>query len=216
MQGQNGYNNQSQRGYYNQGQNGYNNQSQNGNTPIRGRHEAMKMVPARAALDHTLDADKTKPGYEFRATLAKSVRLDNGVELPSGTMLLGRVATDDMNEAGTSKLALRFTQADLRDGQVVPIKATIVGVFKPESMNSEGYPVAPGDQVPNSWNDGTLAVDQINVLSGVDLHSRISSRNSGVFVSTKKDDVKLNSGSEMTLAIAPRNSQQSMNRNNPY
>jgi hypothetical protein len=36
----------------------------------------------------------------------------------------------------------------------------------------------------------------------VDLHSRISSINSGVFVSTKKNDVRLAAGSEIALAIA--------------
>ena len=87
---------------------------------------------------------------------------------------------------------------------MVPIKATIVGVFGPEDQNAEGYEVQAGDQQPNSWNDGTLQVDQIGALSGVDLHSKIASRNSGVFVSSKKDDVKLKNGSELTLAIAER------------
>jgi hypothetical protein len=38
-------------------------------------------------------------------------------------------------------------------------------------------------------------MDQENVVSGVDLHSKISSQNSGVFVSTKKADIKLHAGS---------------------
>lgn len=198
-----------------QGQQNDNMQGQN-NPPLRGRREAMRMVPARAALQRTLNADKDKPGSEFRAVLSKKVQLDNGPELPEGTILLGRVAADDMNEGGTSKLALRFTQADLKDGQVVPIKATIVGVYRPESTGPEGYPIAPGDEVPNSWNDGTLAVDQIGVMSGVDLHSKISSRNSGVFVSPKDKDVKLGSGTEIALAIAanPRGG-RNRNRRNP-
>jgi hypothetical protein len=39
-------------------------------------------------------------------------------------------------------------------------------------------------------------------MSGVDLHSQIDSQNSGVFVTTKKDDVKLGRGSNFSLAIA--------------
>lgn len=176
-----------------------------------GMREAMKMVPARAALDRTLVADQVKPGDEFRAKLAKNVQLDNGPELPKGTILVGRVSTDDMNETGTSKLALRFTEAMLKDGQKVPIKATIVGVAGPETTNSEDYPVAAGSQVPNSWTDGTLAVDQINAIRGFDLHSKIASKNSGVFVSTKKDNIKIDSGSELELAIAQQHhSMQSM------
>lgn len=176
--------------------------SQNTTTPPRGEHEALRMVPARAALNGNLDADKVKPGTDFHATISQKVQLDNGPELPAGTVLIGKVSKDDMNEGGTSKLALRFTHAKLKDGQVVPIKATIVGVYPPRNMSSEDYPIVPGDEVPNTWNDGTLQVDQISVLSGIDLHSKIASRNSGVLVSSKKDDVKLADGSEFALAIA--------------
>ena len=176
--------------------------SQSSATAPHGMREAMRMVRARAALDRDLDSNKVKPGNEFRAKLAKKVQLDNGPLLPEGTVLVGRVVADDMNVGGTSKFALRFTHATLKDGQVVPIKATIVGIYAPETVSSEDYPVPRGDEVPNTWNNGTLAVDQIDALSGVDLHSKIASRNSGVFVSTKKDNFKLEAGSEFALAIA--------------
>lgn len=189
--------------------------SQNDSAPVRGGREAMRMVPARAALERSLEADRVSQGVQFRAKLSRKVQLDNGPELPSGTLLLGRVATDDMNVSGTSKLALRFTTAVLKDGQTVPIKATIVGVYPPQSMTANGNPVAPGDQVPNSWNDGTLQVDQIGALSGVDLHSRIASRNSGVLVSSTKDNVKLAAGTEFALAIAARSPRNMGGATNP-
>ncbi len=176
--------------------------SQSATTSPHGMREAMRMVHARAALDRDLDSNKVKPGNEFRAKLAKKVQLDNGPVLPEGTVLVGKVSIDDMSIGGTSKFALRFTHANLKDGQVVPIKATIVGIYAPETVSSEDYPVPTGDEVPNTWNDGTLAVDQIDALPGVDLHSKIASRNSGVFVSTKKDNFKLIAGSEFALAIA--------------
>lgn len=61
--------------------------------------------------------------------------------------------------------------------------------------------------MPNSWNDGTLAEDQVGVIKGVDLHSRISSQNSGVLVSSSKDDVKLPRGTDLSLALASGNGQ---------
>ena len=122
-----------------------------------------------------------------------------------------------MNQSGTSKLALRFTEAKLKNGQSVPIKATIVGIAPPVNETADNIPVDAGDQVSNSWNDGTLIVDQIDALNGVDLHSRISSTNSGVFVSTKKDNMKLEHGSEFLLAIAqqphPMNNMSGMTGN---
>lgn len=171
-------------------------------TQPAGMSEARQMVPARAALSMNLDAKRTHSGHPIRASLAETVRLKDGTELPSGTALIGDVATDDMQIKGTSKLALRFTQARLKDGKIIPIKATIVAVYPPEDENAEGYDVVAGDQDPNNWTNQTLQVDQIGALSGVDLHSKIASNNSGVFVSTRKDDVKLTQGSEIALAIA--------------
>lgn len=173
-----------------------------GGNPPAGEHEAMKMVSAQASLDRTLDSKKTAPGQMFDAKLSSTVHLTNGTKLPSGTVLMGTVGTDDQQENGVAKLALRFTQAKLKSGQIIPIKATIIGVYGPGSGSPEPYPETPGDQVPVAWNDGTLQVDQPGVMSGVDLHSKISSSNSGVLVSTKKNDIKLGEGTEFGLAIA--------------
>jgi hypothetical protein len=177
---------------------------------------AMHMVPARAALNGALIASKVKAGDEFRATLAEKVQLQNGPKLPAGTVLIGQISTDDTNQSGTSKLALRFTSAKLKDGQTVPIKATIVGILDTGLANQDTYRLNPNGQTPASWNDGTLTVDQINAMNGVDLHSKISSSNSGVFVSTK-DNIKLVNGGELELAIAqqqhPMNNMSGMNGN---
>jgi hypothetical protein len=160
-----------------------------------GQQEATTMVPAEANLARSLDAKKMQPGKQFTAKLTQTVHLMNGPELRRGTILVGTVSTDDMQLSGNSKLALRITEARLSDGKTIPIKATIVGILP------SGTPVYSDS---NPWTRDTLQVDQIGVLSGVDLHSRVAGQNSGVFVSTKKDDVKLQAGSEMMLAIAPQ------------
>ena len=167
-----------------------------------GQQEAEQMVPARAALTQDIDSKKVEPGAQVRVTLKGTTHLKNGPELRSGTLLIGTVTKDDMQVPGQAKLALRFTQAETKDGKTVPVKATIVGVFGPEATNGEGYDVPAGDQAPNEWKPSTLVMDQVGVLSGIDLHSRIGSSNSGVLVSTKKSDVKIPRGTELTLAIA--------------
>ncbi len=173
-------------------------------TPIPGHHEATQMKPARAVLVHTLDADKDHDGSSIQAKLDQKVTLDNGTQLPKGTMLLGEVAKDDMQEQGLVKLAVRFDLARLKDGSTVPVRATILGLYGPDSVGIGSTPdQQTGDQLPDAWTPKTLQMDQENVVSGVDLHSKISSRNSGVFVSTKKDDIKLRAGSEIQFAIGP-------------
>lgn len=172
------------------------------NSQPAGITEAQHMVPARASLTHALDSNNIHAGDQFRATLNDNVHLNDGVVLHKGDALRGQVVTDDMNTPGSSRLAIRFTEAALKNGQTVPIKATIVALYTPDNLISDDSTFAP-DQIPNSWNDGTLQVDQIDAANGVDLHSRIASRNSGVFVSKKKD-VKIPAGSELALAITAR------------
>jgi hypothetical protein len=171
-----------------------------------GQALAQHMVGARVALKEDINAAKAKPGDQVRTALAHKVTLKDGTELPAGTVILGVIAKDDMEQSGTSKLALNFDRAQLKNGTVVPIKATILGIYPPESQDLSGYPVAPGDQETGDWANHPLAVNQIDALPGVDLHSRVAGGNSGVLVSSSKHDVKLHWGSEISLAIAPQSS----------
>jgi hypothetical protein len=171
-------------------------------------HEASEMVSARTALKENIDADSSQPGAPVRVVLRKSVRLTNGIELPAGTAIVGEVTTDDMNLSGTAKLALRFTEAELKNGTVVPIKATIMGVYPPESSDNDGNPVAPGDQELHVWNHKSVGVEEVNAIDGVNLESQVASGDSGVLVAAKKHDVKLKWDSEIALAIAPRDNGQ--------
>jgi hypothetical protein len=164
-----------------------------------GLSEAQHMVAVRASLTSTLDAHRINTGDQFRATLTQNVHLDGGVELRRGDVLLGQVVTDDMNTPGNARLAIRFTEVDRKKGQNIPVKATIVALYTPDELSdSYGEP----EQYDNSWTDKILAVDDIGVVNGVDLHSRISSLNSGVFVTTTRKDVKIPAGTEIGLAIA--------------
>jgi hypothetical protein len=173
-------------------------------TADAGQQEAMHMVPANGALLKTIDASKIESGNEFQVKLAKTVRLENGPELRSGTILVGTIVKDN---DGTAKLTLRITQAKLKDGSVVPIKATIVGVASPGVDNFEGYSAVAGSQEPNNWTDQTLQTEQINAAPHADLHSDIASADSGVFLSTDNRDVKIPAGSEIKLAVAPSKSE---------
>ncbi|MGB6721967.1 MAG: hypothetical protein WBE72_14310 [Terracidiphilus sp.] len=169
--------------------------------PAAAQQEAAQMVSASAHLVKTLDARKAQAGTQFEAIMDGTVHLKNGTELPHGTLLIGTVATDQMRHGGASRLALRFTQAKLRDGKTVPIHAMIAGIAAP--ADELGY--TQSDDGPPSWSRQTLRVDEIGVESDVDLHSGIAGANSGVLVSTKKDDVKLAAGSRLSLAIAEKN-----------
>jgi hypothetical protein len=187
------------------------NQTTSNQTTSNWRAEADQMVPTRAAIVRTLDAKDSKPGTEFMAKLPREVHLKDGSELPAGTVLMGRVSVDDLNESGQSKLALCIDQAKLKDGRTIPVKATIVGVYGPGAGRWTPYDNPPGDQVANDWSKNVAQVDELNALKGIELHSRITSKNSGVLVSTKEENIKLERGTELALAIRDDKAQQGAN-----
>lgn len=223
------------------------------------RQEATNLVTAEATLTQTLDAKNAQTGNQISAKLQDKVQLKNGPELPKGTVLEGKVTADHV-ASDSARMAICFDTAKLNDGQTVPIKATVVGVARPQTdfsnsnaqMNGNNSAVGSNaagqmngsstssgtsqnsitgqmnqsnstDQsnLPAStayaatWTPNTLQVDQLNVVSGVDLHSRIHSKNSAVFVSQSKDDVKLDRGSQLTLAIGKQQSKSGMNASSP-
>ena len=154
--------------------------------------DAARMVGAQAGLVKPIDSKKIQQGQQIQFALNDKVQLKNGPELPKGTLLIGTATTGDAQAGGTSKLTLRFTEAKLKDGKSIPIKATIVGYFSTKSLERDDR---------NIWNPASLKVDQSGVTSGVDLHSNIVDTDSGVFVSTKGDSVKLQLGNWVALAI---------------
>ncbi|HUB52040.1 MAG TPA: hypothetical protein VL986_07830 [Terracidiphilus sp.] len=158
------------------------------------------MVPAEAELTKTVDARKDQPGTAFEARLRGTVHLKDGTTLPHGTLLVGQVATDQMRNNGVSQLALRFTEAKLKDGKTIPIVATIVGITGPPSGVDNGY----GYDAPVPWDSKSLRYDDVGIMSHVDLHSRIGGVNSGTLVATDKSDMKLRLGSRMSLAIGEK------------
>jgi hypothetical protein len=166
------------------------------------RQQAREMVPADASLTQTIDAGNVQQGDQIKATLSGKVQLKNGPELPRGTELIGQVTVDEMQNDGTYTLALVFTNAQLKNGRVIPIKATIMRVYPPAgnhaSVDAMNYAYANA----HYWTDRTLQVDQPDALQGVELKSSIAGSDSGNFVSKKQDDIRLSTDTLLDLAIA--------------
>jgi hypothetical protein len=135
-------------------------------------------------------------GAQFRARLDGTVHLKDGTELPHGTTLIGVITSDSVQAAGGSKLTLRFTQAELKSGKTIPITATIMAIAQP-GENETGV----GDAGPLPWTPNMLQMDQEDAISGANLRSQIGSENSAVLTAAKKDDVKLQEGTHLSLAI---------------
>lgn len=151
---------------------------------------ADQMVPARASLAQTLDANKIQQGQEIKATLSDKIKLKDGTELPRGTVLTGTATNGEAD--GKSTLLLNFTQAQLKDGKTITVAVTVIDLVPASNV---GYTTIA------TWNPKVLQVLQQNVVSGVNLESRIGDANSATFVATKKGSLKLAKGCALSLAI---------------
>lgn len=155
---------------------------------------AMRMVPAQVEVIKTIDAKKAQAGQEFELQLTSKVKLQSGQELPKGSVLVGTIITSELNSNGNSKLVLRIKQARLKDGKTIPVQAVITGAYSQDSLNA---------RYGNSgWAPGQVNVQQNGTLGSLNLSSQVGSGDSGTF-QTKKDNVKLDRGSALSLAIAP-------------
>jgi hypothetical protein len=176
-----------------------------GDTSSVAMQQAMQMVPAQASLSQPIDARKVNPGDQVKATLTEKIQLKNGTDLPSGTQLTGQITVDQIQNDGTFSLALAFTNAELKNGKVIPIKATIMKVFVLGcrlNYHPLGFDIANAYPITKYWTGRNLQVDQHNALDGVDLQSRIADSNSGNFVSKKKDEIRLSTETVLEFAIA--------------
>jgi hypothetical protein len=96
----------------------------------------LQMVQAQAELDKTIDAKKAKQGDPVTAKLVADVKIPDAQPLPKNTVLEGHVdqvtASDHKSD---STMVVTFDKAKLKDGQEVPIKATILAMAEPALMS---------------------------------------------------------------------------------
>jgi hypothetical protein len=90
-----------------------------------------------ATLERSVDARRAKPGDEVTAKTNESFTAANGTTIPRGSRLVGRVTQARAHARGegaaASQLGIVFDRAELPDGRVVPMQATIQAVAAAES-----------------------------------------------------------------------------------
>ena len=88
-----------------------------------------------AALAGSLDVKKNKPGDRIEARTTQDVKQDGKVVLRKGTHLIGHVTEVQARakDQTQSQLGVAFDHAELRDGQQVPLNASIQALAAAQS-----------------------------------------------------------------------------------
>jgi hypothetical protein len=116
--------------------------------------KTLQMVQAQAQLDNTLDAKKAKQGEPVTAKLEENVQIPNAQELPKNTVLEGHVdQVTPSDHKSDSTLVMTFDKVKLKDGQELPIKATVIAISEP-AMAAEGGAMPAQGAMPSSGGGG--------------------------------------------------------------
>lgn len=166
----------------------------------------LRLVSANAQLITLVNTKDARRGERVTAKLTSNVKAADSMDLPKGTVLIGKVEHVQMSrDRGPSKLSILFDQAKLRSGQVIPIKATLLGAYPSSSWDSFNYTGVGGPYTgvhPHYIPDDQSVDQESGTLSHIAMHSAVQSPVSGVFTS-KNRNFKLNQGTELQFAIAP-------------
>ena len=166
----------------------------------------LHLVSAKAKLITTLNTQRAKKGEPVTAKLMSDVKASDSMNLPKGTILLGKVEqVQRSSNKGPAKLSVVFNEAKLHNGHLVPIKATLLGAFPVSSWDSYNFTGVGGPYIGlhSGYIPDNQRVDQeAGTISHVAMHSAVQSPVSGIF-SSRNRNFKLHRGTELQFAIAP-------------
>jgi hypothetical protein len=153
---------------------------------------ASRMTTGNAQLVGVLDTASATSGQAVTARLTATVKISDNIKLPRGTQLIGHVDQVKPAEGGNgAQITLTFNSAQLKDGKILPIKATLV------ELAPEGTALVLTDVIaPDS------AYTEQDRIPGVALHSEVQSDSSAVLTSKVKN-IHLAVGTELLFGIAP-------------
>ena len=95
------------------------------------------MQPVKSELVSKLDSKTAKAGDSVVVKTKEPVKTADGIVIPKGSKLVGRVTTVQSHSHGSknSAVAICFDHAELKGGKTMPIESVIKSVAPPEGRN---------------------------------------------------------------------------------
>lgn len=109
----------------------------------------VQATPLKVELTKQVGSKHAKVGDMVMARTTSTATLSDGMKLPRGTKLMGKVTEVQAKSHAhhTSQLAFAFNQAVLKKGQAIPIRAVVTSVSVPSAMAAEN---AAGGMAPDA------------------------------------------------------------------
>jgi hypothetical protein len=166
-----------------------------------GAASAQSLVGVNAKLDRTLDSKSAAAGQVITAKLDGTVTSD-GVKLPKGTELIGKVAEVKAAQSGSpASVSLVFNSAKLQGGKEIPVKTTLLAAYPESALDGATYAADTIGPAPAQVGGNSEFNQQAGALGHVAMNSAVKSSESGPFLSD--GDFKLLAGTVLQVGIAP-------------
>jgi hypothetical protein len=161
--------------------------------------QGPKLMTGNSELVRPLNTKSAAPGQAITVKLTSSIKTPEGVEIPRGTELMGKVEEVKASDnKGPSTLVLTFDQARLKDGKTLAVKTTLAG-FAPAGQAPELNSVVAPDSTFDQQAEGH---------SGVALHSAVRDNASGTLTG-EHSNISLGAGTQFLVAVRVQPNQAS-------
>src|SRR5262249_16646013 len=122
-----------------------------------------------ATLNKSVDAKKAKQGDEVDARAAQNVVSNGSVVIPRGSKLVGHVTEVKAREKGQNKssLGIAFDKAVLKNGQEVPLQASIRAIAAAPNNAANSSPMADMGGMDSTSSSGGMSGDMGPRTGGV-------------------------------------------------
>lgn len=166
----------------------------------------VTMVSVPATLEKTVDVKKAKAGDPLSAKVSSAVQLSDGTKVPPGSILQGHIDSVTPSEKkGDSMMTVTFDKLQLRGGNLIDVKATLVGAMTTAPTSGGGYDAglarqgAPQNTTNAQNNMGGISAP--HPIEGLTVTGAPHDASSGTLTQAK-GNVHLSSGVDLEFSVA--------------
>jgi hypothetical protein len=161
---------------------------------------AQTLTGVNTRLVQPLDSATAAAGQNVTVKLDSSVKTPDGVKLPRGTELVGKIAAVKPSQnGGPASVSVVFTTAQLKGGKQIPVKATLLAAYPGDQGVAAQYSDQTVDTVADNVS-GDHEVDQEPGALPVSLKSAVKDADSGTFSKTS-GNFKLSAGTFLQVGV---------------
>ena len=165
--------------------------------------QTYRLVGVNAKLDHALSSKKAKPGDPVEAKLQDSAKTSEGVDLPKGTELCGKVLQAQSSENNTpARVSVLFNQAKLQDGKTIPVHVILLAAYPPITPMATSYGSQMMGPAPKTVAPDEKVNQEPGLLHNIAMHSDMHGNDSASFIDDH-GDFTLRAGTRFQIGIAP-------------